>query len=381
GACGGGGGGMPSPTAAPEPFAFDVPAGFPQPKTDLPMSDALVDLGRHLFYDERLSLSGNGGCVACHEQRLAFTDGRATSLAPGGAIHPRNAMSLTNAVYNARQNWANPNVRTLREQALAVLLNQDPVELGWAGREQQILDRFRADGDYVARFAAAFPDDVEPYSLANVATALAAFTATLISGRTAYDRNDLDEAARRGEALFFSERLECNHCHNGFNLANSVVHSNSTLDNIEYKNNALYNIPGPATGYPLAAGNYPTDNQGLYPFTFRSSDMGRFRPPTLRNIALTAPYMHDGSIATLRELIVDHYARGGRLIAEGPLAGDGRQSPLKDPLMIGFTISATEVDDLLAFFDSLTDWDFICDDRLSDPFGQIPMHSRCTDTD
>ena len=94
-------------------------------------------------------------------------------------------------------------------------------------------------------------------------------------------------------------------------------------------------------------------------------------------MALTAPYMHDGSIATLREVIVDHYARGGRRIDSGPHAGDGAVSPLKDPLMIGFSLSEDELSDLLAFFDSLTDWDFICDERFADPFGRIPMHAHC----
>ncbi|WP_370305856.1 MbnH family di-heme enzyme [Sinimarinibacterium flocculans] len=381
GACGGGGGGTdpgPVPTAPPpDRYVFDLPPGFPEPRAPADMSVAMVELGRHLFYDPRLAAGGNGSCANCHEQRLGFTDARTTSLAPDGDVHPRNAQTLVNAVYNARQNWANPNVRTLREQALLVLLNEDPVELGWAGREQQMLDRFRADGDYVQRFAEAFPDAAEPFTLDNVARALAAFTATLISGNSAFDRGTMSTAARRGEALFNSERLECHHCHNGFNFANSVVHAGTTLDNIEYKNTGLYNIPGPATGYPLASGNYPANNPGLYAFTFRDTDMGRFRPPTLRNVVLTAPYMHDGSIATLREVVVDHYARGGRHVASGPYAGDGARNPNKDALMIGFAIDENEVADLLAFFDALTDWDFVCDERFSDPFGQIPMHEAC----
>lgn len=382
-ACGGGGGGSDGGSnpvvTPPQAYVFDLPPGFPQPKVAAsdPMSEAKVALGRFLFYDRRMAFNGEGSCVTCHEQRLAFTDGRATSVGPGGDVHPRNAMSLTNAVYNSRQNWANPNIKTLREQALVVLLNNAPVELGWSGREREILDRFRADGEYTERFRAAFPGEADPYTLGNVASALAAFTATLISGRSDNDRNVLSESARRGEILFFTEKLECNHCHNGFNLANSVVHAGTTLDNTEYKNNALFNIAGPSTGYPLNAGNYPVNNQGLYEFTQRASDMGRFRPRTLRNIALTAPYMHDGSIATLREVLVDHYARGGRSIVDGPYAGDGARSPAKDALMIGFSITEPEIEDVLAYFDSLTDWDFICDERFSDPFGNVPMHERC----
>ena len=382
-ACGGGGSGADDDGGGvlipPQTFVFDLPPGFPEPRQDpaAPMSEEQVALGRRLFYDPRVAVNGQGSCVSCHEQRLAFADGRATSVGPTGEVHPRNAMALANAVYNSRQNWTNPNIQTLRQQALVVLLNTDPVELGWTGREAQILDRLRADGEYAQQFRDAFPDDADPFSVGNVAQALAAFTATLISGNSDYDRRRMSAAALRGEELFFSERLECNHCHNGFNLANSVVTSTSTLDNTEYKNNALYNLPGPGTGRPLPAGNYPASNTGLYEFTLRPSDMGRFRPPSLRNVALSAPYMHDGSIATLREVIVDHYARGGRRIDSGPNAGDGAVSPLKDPLMIGFAISDAEVDDLLAFFDALTDWEFICDARFSDPFGRVPMHPRC----
>lgn len=390
--CGGGGGAAGGPADnPPEPAAYDLrlPAGFPQPRVaaDRALTPAKVALGHTLFYDRRTSLNGTTSCASCHEQRRAFSDGRTRAIGATGMAHPRNSMSLTNAVYNARQNWANPNTRDLRVQALGVLLNEQPIELGWAGREQQMLDRLRADPAYVDAFTSAFPDDVDPFTMDRVAEAYAAFVATLISGHSAYDRatrgdtpvaDAISAAAWRGEALFFSERLECFHCHGGFNFAQSVTDAQSTLDAIEYRNNGLYNIAGAGAGYPLAAGNYPADNQGLYEFTRQPSDMGRFRAPTLRNIALTAPYMHDGSIATLREVIVDHYARGGRLISDGPYSGDGAQSPHKDALMVGFTVTEAELADLLAFLDSLTDWDFVCDERFSDPFANVPMHERCS---
>ena len=104
--------------------------------------------------------------------------------------------------------------------------------------------------------------------------------------------------------------------------------------------------------------------------------MGRFRPPTLRNIELTAPYMHDGSIATLEE-VIDHYARGGRLISEGPLAGDGAKNPYKSELILRFSLTAQEKQDVIAFLHSLTDWTFICDPRFVDPFGNFPRPARC----
>lgn len=388
-ACGGGG----DASDASRPLAgydWQLPPGFPTPQVhaDRPLTAAKVELGRQLFYDPRTSNNGEGSCASCHEQRRAFTDGRALATGPTGEVHARNAMSLTNVVYNARQNWANPLIDNLREQAIGVLLNEAPIELGWAGQEQLMLDRLRGDPAYVDAFMAAFPEDADPFSLARVAEAYEAFMSVLISGRSAYDRatdpehpepDAISDAAWRGEALFFSERLECFHCHGGFNFAQSVRHDGTVLDGIEFRNNGLYNIDGPGAGYPLEAGNYPPDNQGLFEFTENPNDMGRFRAPTLRNIALTAPYMHDGSIATLREVIVDHYARGGRVIESGPHAGDGSGSPYKDALMVGFMISDAEVDDLLAFLDSLTDWAFVCDPGLADPEGRIPMHTHCAE--
>jgi cytochrome c peroxidase len=178
----------------------------------------------------------------------------------------------------------------------------------------------------------------------------------------------MSESAKRGRELFFSERLECFHCHGGFNFSQSTTHDKSVFTEIEFHNNGLYNIDG--------SGAYPLDNHGLWEFTFKPEDMGRFRAPTLRNIELTAPYMHDGSIATLEE-VIDHYARGGRLISSGPLAGDGAKNPFKSEFIVGFMITADEKTDLINFLKSLTDWEFICDERFSDPFGNLLPHPHC----
>nr|MBV6629717.1 di-heme enzyme [Oceanococcus sp. HetDA_MAG_MS8] len=381
--CGGGGGSAAPNNTATTPLTLKLPTGFPQPRTaDNPLTVEKVALGRHLFYDRRMSINEAGSCASCHEQRKAFSDGRQTSTGPTGGVHPRNAMSLTNVVYNARQNWANPTLSTLREQALAVMFADDPVELGWADNEAQILARFARDPLYQELFAKAYPDQEDPYTVNNVASATAAFVATLISGASALDQanngsGSVSESVRRGEALFFSERLECFHCHGAFNFAQSVQHDGTILETIEFKNNGLYNIAGPGPGLPLSNGNYPAGNQGLYEFTQDASDMGRFRAPTLRNIELTGPYMHDGSIATLEDVITEHYARAGRRIETGPEQGDGAQSPWKDPLLQGFVLSEQELDDLLNFFSALTDWDFVCNPEFADPFGNIPMHDQC----
>ena len=355
-----------------------VPAGFPRPTVpaDNPLTAGKVALGRHLFYDRRMSINGARSCADCHEQRRAFTDGRARAVGiSADQVHPRSAMSLTNVVYNAAFNWANPNLRSLERQAEAVLFNERPVELGWADHEQEILDRFRHDPLYLDLFERAYPGDPDPFTTRRVIQALASFERTLVSGDSAFDRylrgdsEALSPAARRGMDLFFGERLECFHCHGGFNFSQSVNHQGVVFDQAEFHNTGLYNIDG--------RGAYPPDNRGLWEFTHKDTDMGRFRAPTLRNIALTAPYMHDGSIATLEAVLMTHYARGGRLVTEGPYAGDGARNPYKSSLIAGFVLTEQERDEVLAFLQSLTDWDFICNPAFSDPFGNIPMHERC----
>ncbi len=128
-------------------------------------------------------------------------------------------------------------------------------------------------------------------------------------------------------------------------------------------NNGLYNVDG--------EGAYPAQDQGLFDLTFNPEHKGLFRPQGLRNIALTAPYMHDGSIATLRE-VIEHYAAGGRLIEEGPFAGDGRVSPLKSGLVRGFSLSEQEFADVLAFLESLTDTSFVENPAYANPFEEAP---------
>jgi cytochrome c peroxidase len=126
-----------------------------------------------------------------------------------------------------------------------------------------------------------------------------------------------------------------------------------------FENDGLYNVGN--------QGAYPEGNQGLREFTKRASDDGKFRVPTLRNIARTAPYMHDGSIATLDE-VIDMYAAGGRVLTSGPYAGDGRLHPQKSAFVRGFELTTEERADLLAFLESLTDEAFLRDPRLQDPF-------------
>jgi cytochrome c peroxidase len=328
------------------------------------MSVPKVELGRRLFYDTRLSANGTQSCASCHRQEQAFTDGRITALGSTGVQHRRNSMSLANVAYAASLTWANPVVPDLETQALVPLFGEHPVELGLAGQEELLLQRLSEDARYRRLFAEAFPGQRQPVSVTSVVRAIAAFERTLLSGGSPYDRytwrdekDALSAPAKRGMALFFSARLECFRCHKGFSLMDTVRHKLDPLPELTFHNTNLYNVDG--------RGSYPATDEGLREFTGEPEDMGRFRPSTLRNIAVTAPYMHDGSIATLSE-VIDHYAAGGRASAQG--AGP---SPFQGEFLRGFTLTAQEKQDLITFLESLTDTEFLTDPRFSDPFASM----------
>ncbi len=274
-------------------------------------------------------------------------------------------MSLTNVAYNPTQTWANNRLTTLEAQAPVPMFGDNPVELGITGHEDVVLGRLRGDPRYQALFAAAFPDAAGPLELGHVVQALAAFERRLISGNAPMDRyrrgdpSAVSAAVLRGEELFFTERLECHHCHGGFNFTIAVDHAALTEPGVAFFNTGLYDVDG--------TGSYPAVDQGLHELTQAAADRGRFSPPTLRNIAVTAPYMHDGSLATLDE-VVRFYERGGRLTTDGPNAGDGRTSVNKSPFVPGFSLTDQERADFLAFLEALTDTAFLTDPTLADPF-------------
>jgi cytochrome c peroxidase len=348
-------------------YDWNLPTWMPKPvvPADNPMSSQKVELGRHLFYEKRLSITGDFSCASCHIQSLAFTDGKPVGIGATGEKHPRNSMSLANIGYNSVLTWANPFMTKLETQALVPMFGEHPVEMGMVGREQQILTMLRDDEKYRRMFAAAFGDNQDAISLSNLTKAIAAFERTLISVNSPYDRyrfggdaKAISPAAKRGEQLFNSENLECFHCHGGINFSDSVMHDRLAFVEIAFHNTGLYNIDG--------QGAYPPNNTGVYEITTKPSDMGRFKAPTLRNIALTAPYMHDGSIPTL-EAVIDHYQAGGRTIHTGELAGVGSKNPWKSEFIIGFQLTEAQKSDLLAFLRSLTDETFIHNPQFSDP--------------
>ncbi|MCM3875207.1 MAG: di-heme enzyme [Thermoanaerobaculia bacterium] len=293
------------------------------------MSAEKVALGRRLFYDVRLSGNRTQACASCHQQRRAFTDGRANALGSTGESHPRSAMSLANVAYGASLTWIDAGQRSLEDQMLVPLLADHPVEMGLTARGEDALSRIRIEPLYSKLFSEAFPREESPVSLQNVQKAIATFERTILSGRSAYDRllwsderDALSPGARRGMALFFSERLACSKCHGGFTFSGPVVWE----------------------GGPPQAPAFEDNGLG-----------GRFRAPTLRNVAVTAPYMHDGRFATLGA-VIDHYSSGG-----APSAG-------RSAAVRGFAITEGEKAELIAFLESLTDAELLENPRFSDPW-------------
>ena len=311
-----------------ERYAWPLPGWMPPPPVppDNPMSAAKVELGRRLFYDGRVAGLNYMSCSTCHKPELAFSDGRPVAIGLTGQRHPRNSQGLANVAYLPRLTWADPGVTSLEDQTKLPLFGEHPVEMMANGREEAIVARLAVDLDYRRLFAAAFPESGGRIDFVAIRKALAAFERTILSFDSPWDRwrHGGDEAAvgaaaKRGEALFLGERLRCGRCHVPPLFTDAAAGEG-------YHNTGLYDLDG--------RGAYPTGNQGLIEHTGVPADMGRFRTPSLRNVAVTAPYMHDGSAATLGE-VIDDYAAGGRA------ARSGARSPLTSPLVAGFSLRKT----------------------------------------
>jgi cytochrome c peroxidase len=298
-------------------YEWRLPRGFPQPAVpaDNPMNAAKVALGRTLFADRRLSGTGRYSCQSCHSPDRAFTDGLPRSRGATGELLPLNAPTLLNAAYAASLGWSETGARTFEEQMRGPLFNEHPAELGLAGHEAGLQRALLDDPAMVAAFRDAFPGEPQPVSIDNTIRAVATFLRTLLSASSPFDRYvfagdhaALDGAQKRGMQLFFSSRTGCSACHSGINFANAWVDS-------EHR-----------SATPVFA------------------DIGTGRPmrvATLRNLAATAPYMHDGRFATL-DAVLDHYEQ----LAADP-AADAR---LRRP-----SLTTAERRDLAEFLVSLND--------------------------
>ncbi|MET0343651.1 MAG: MbnH family di-heme enzyme [Polyangiales bacterium] len=342
-------------------FQWELPETFPRPPVPLdnPMSIEKVALGRHLFYDKRLSGNETQSCATCHKQERAFADERTVGLGSTGELHTRSSMSLANVGYSPTLTWANPIMLQLERQVQVPLFGDRPIELGMHSIAQ-VEERLRAVPRYRELFAAAYPGEPEPITMVNAQRAIATFERTLVSGDSAFDRylagdaSALSESALRGMRFVTSNedhRFECNHCHGGFTFSDHTVYEGSleVASNPPFHQTGLYDLDG--------SGLYPAPNTGIHDVTQRPEDMGKFKAPTLRNVAITAPYMHDGSIATLSE-VLDHYAKGGR----------ARNAARTDQFVQPFEINAQEKADIIAFLEALTDQTFVTNPKYSDPW-------------
>lgn len=235
-------------------------------------------------------------------------------------------MALVNVAYNSSYGWIDPRVTTLEAQMHQPLFNQHPIEMGLAGREAAVVELLSADANYVSAFEAAFPAEKNSISITNLIRAIACYERTLISGNSPFDRyvfggehDAIDTSAKHGMELFYSARLGCANCHSGFNFTGTAVHRDQAA-------------------VPAFARNGVGDTP--------------MRIPTLRNIVLTAPYMHDGRLATLDE-VIDHYENVSA-------------NPQTDEKLRTFKLTPDERRDLRAFLASLTDSEFIRSSTAAD---------------
>lgn len=305
-------------------FDWTLPAGVAPPPVpaDNPMSRAKVELGRKLFYDADLSIDGTMSCATCHEQRRGFTDSNRTHPGVHGDPGKRNVQTLANVGWYGALTWGDPGVKSLETQALIPIAGTDPVEMGFAGQETVLTARLEGQACYRRMFGAAFPEDGGAVTMATVAKALAAFQRTLVSFDSPYDQRRRGEPvpvspeALRGERKF---KATCAGCHAGplFTDADKV-------------GSRFHRIDTPFAG-----------DGGLGDVTGKADDQGRFRTPSLRNVALSAPYLHDGSAPTLEAAIRRH--RVAVRLGDGDLA------------------------ELVAFLGTLTDERFVTDPRFALP--------------
>ena len=293
------------------------PPGFPPPVVpdDNPMSDARVALGQRLFADSRLSVTGEHSCASCHDPVRAFTDGQPRAIGAQGAMLRRNSPSILYSAWNPALGWDAPGHATLESQILIPMFGTHPVELGLAGNEARVLAALQADAGLRADFAAAFPGETSPVTLENAVRAIASFERSLGLANSAFDRylfeadaGGMSASALRGLDLFFSTRLGCVNCHSGMAFSGSL---RSVED-------------------PGAAPRFADNGHG---------EAASTRVPSLRNVAVTAPYMRDGALPTLAA-VIGHYDGG---------------STRTNPPLPALRLTAQEKADLEAFLESLTD--------------------------
>ncbi|QKG55326.1 cytochrome-c peroxidase [Hymenobacter sp. BRD128] len=347
---GGAGGEDPTPTPAkPTAYALTVPAGFPTPVIPAanPLTNEGVALGRQLFYEKTLSRTGTMSCGSCHQQSKAFTDGLPLAVGVDGVANPRGTMSLTNVLWSTQLTWDGA-FTTLETQAQKPLENTIELHQPLATS----VAKLQATTNYPPLFLAAFGTQTITTDL--VLKALAQFERTLISGNSRYDKYMQTRAGFSADELaglqLYTTHIapgsvrgaECFHCHSQPLMSSGYVGT--------FFNNGLdLTFADPGRG-------------GL---TKLAVDQGKFLAPTLRNITLTAPYMHDGRFKTLEE-VLDHYSDHVQM-ASPNLDNNLIQGINDPPFGTHMDLTATEKKQVIAFLKTLTDSTFIADKRFSNP--------------
>ncbi len=322
---------------------------------------AQIHIGHRLFFDPQLSINHTKSCSSCHAPEFAFTDGYRTSVSPLGENLQHNAPSILNASELKTLDWANPEANSLIKQMTRPLFNEYPLELGLHKHIDSFKHYFFSQEAYANWFELAYAYDTSRF-LQKVMECLAQYEGQLKSVNSAYDRflqgekNALTLDQKVGMKLFLSDTLKCGTCHGGKHFSNAYQTNNK--DSI-YFNIGLYDVGG--------RNAYPETCKGLVDKTNKSSDAGKFKVPGLRNVAQTAPYMHDGSVASLEDVITI-YARGGRMIEKGPDAGDGKLNPNKHAFIKGFSLSDNEKRQLISFLHALTDTSYLKNPLYQNPF-------------
>jgi cytochrome c peroxidase len=333
------------------PFVF----GRFQVPADNPLTKEAVELGRRLFYDPRLSANGKVSCSTCHIQRLAFTDGRTTSVGVSGRPLEFSSMTLANLMWGPQRFFWNGRAPTLEDQVLVPLQHADEM----AQDMEKLVAKLRADASYRKLLETAYGE----VSSSAITRAPAAFERTLISSNSRYDqflRGEITLNAQEelGRKLFMAHPdvkvslrgANCIDCHSQFLTSGSSARYDG------FSNNGL---DDEARLQP-----------GLQAVTGKPSHRGMFKVPSLRNIALTAPYMHDGRFKTLKE-VLDHYDSGIKNSSTlSPLIVEADNRNAAAAGRISLHLTAGEKAAIIAFLHTLTDQDFVTAERFSDPFAR-----------
>lgn len=312
----------PSKSTPENPYdLLEIPAHFARPvipEDNIPTRDRIA-LGKKLFFDPILSRDMKISCASCHHPDKSFSDGLAKSDGIEGRKAARNSMHLANIAYSPSMFW-DGGIPSLERQVLGPIENVNEMDFTVVG----VIERLKAHSEYPALFQKAYGKEI---TVETFTGAIASYERTLNSGDTPYDRyitgvdtNAMTPEQKMGMKIYFSEDAECFHCHTG-----------NLFTDFTFQNNGLYE-------------KYADD--GRFLITGKERDRALFKVPSLRNVALTAPYMHDGSIATLED-VIDHYRSGGK------------NHPNKNPSIQKIKLTEQQKTYLIAFLQSLTDENFI----------------------